>query len=245
MMYDISVDMGEGKDWWHVHGLTTHDKVYELNRQMCDLGKTTNDPMKPLSEETSQETIKTLEDYRKSLEAELKACEIMSLICEDIEKSIKSDDMEKKTKKMTKAEAFEYLKDTKVKCYERSNALYCELVEKISTECGCIYDGFMSPPDVSVFAIRIDDAGYIGHLCTVNADKYNELKCREISAEDILSIEIVEEQSEDNIAEKNAFLQARDIMRWLREKQSPHTLMIIDGNHVELFDGVKSEVWEE
>lgn len=35
--YDISVDVGDGKDWWYVHGLTTHDKVYELNNQMCDL----------------------------------------------------------------------------------------------------------------------------------------------------------------------------------------------------------------
>lgn len=104
--------------------------------------------------------------------------------------------MEKKTKKMAKAEAFEWLKGTKVKCYERSNALYCELVAKITTECGCIYNGFMSPPHVSVFAIHIDDAGYIRHLCTVDADKYNELKCREISADDILSIEIVEEKNE-------------------------------------------------
>jgi len=103
---------------------------------------------------------------------------------------------EKKTKKMTKAEAFEWLKGTKVKCYERSNALYCELVEKITTECGCVYNGFMSPPDVSVFAIHIDAAGYIRHLCTVDADKYNELKCEEISADDILSIEIVEEKEE-------------------------------------------------
>lgn len=102
--------------------------------------------------------------------------------------------MEKKTKKMTNAEAFEYLKGKKVKCYERSNALYCDLVKKITTECGCIYKGFMSPPDVSVFAIHIDDAGYIRHLCTVDADKYNELKREEITTDNILSIEIVDEK---------------------------------------------------
>lgn len=34
-------------------------------------------------------------------------------------------------------------------------------------------------------------------------------------------------------------------MKWLREKRSPHTLMIIDSNHVELLDGVKAEVWKE
>lgn len=59
--YDISVDIGEGKDWWHVHGPTTHDKVYGLNKQMCDLGKTMRDPMKPISEEAIQEIAKVLE----------------------------------------------------------------------------------------------------------------------------------------------------------------------------------------
>lgn len=56
--YDISVDIGDGKDWWYVHGRTTHDKVYELNKQMCDLGKTMNDPFEPLSEEAIQEITK-------------------------------------------------------------------------------------------------------------------------------------------------------------------------------------------
>lgn len=133
----------------------TYHKVYGVNEQLCDLGK----------------TILTKND-------------------KDME--------EKKTKKMTKAEAFEYLKGKKVKCYERSNALYCELVEKITTKCGGVYSGFMSPPDVSVFAIHIDGAGYIRHLCTVDADKYNELKYEEISADDILSIEIVEKCAKDD-----------------------------------------------
>ena len=35
----------------------THDKVYELNKQMCDLGIPLRNPIKPLSEETAQELI--------------------------------------------------------------------------------------------------------------------------------------------------------------------------------------------
>lgn len=42
----------------------THDMFYELNKQMCDLGKTMNDPMKPLSEEAIQEIAKVLEITR-------------------------------------------------------------------------------------------------------------------------------------------------------------------------------------
>ena len=147
----------------------THDKVYELNKQMCDIDK------------------------------HLSEAGYFGMICEgQVEARKKLKDMkEEKTKKMTKAEAFEYLEGTKVKCYERSNALYCELVEKITTECGCVYNGFMSPPDVSVFAIHIDAAGYIRHLCTVDADKYNELKCEELSADDILSIEIIEDKKNE------------------------------------------------
>ena len=175
-MVIVGIDIGEGKDWWYVHGLATHEKVYGLNKQMCDIGKTMNDTIKPLSEEAIQEIAKALEITRNP---------------KDIMK-------EKKTKKMTKAEAFEYLKSKKVKCYGRDNALYWVLVEKITTECGCVYSGFMSPPDVSVFAIHIDDAGYIRHLCTVDADKYNELKYEEITADDILSIEIVEECAKDD-----------------------------------------------
>jgi hypothetical protein len=33
----------DGYGVWH-HLDDTHDKVYELNKQMCDIGKTMNDP---------------------------------------------------------------------------------------------------------------------------------------------------------------------------------------------------------
>jgi len=149
---------------------------------------------------------------------------------------------EKKTKKMTRAEAFEWLKCKKVYCYDGTNTLYYKLVKKLLA-CGCDYRGFMCPHNYSVSALAIDREGRVGHVPTEVFERYVNLPFEAISADDILSIEIVD--GEDNIAEKKAFRQARDIMKWLREEQSPHTLMIIDGYHVELLDGVKAEVWKE
>lgn len=46
----------DGYGVWHYSDYT-HEKVYELNRQMCDLDIPLRDPIKPLSEETAQELI--------------------------------------------------------------------------------------------------------------------------------------------------------------------------------------------
>lgn len=103
---------------------------------------------------------------------------------------------EKKTKKMTKAEAFEYLKGKKVNCYDGTNNLYCKLVKKM-LDCGCEYGGFMCPPSYSISALAVDRKGRIGHVPTEVFDRYINLPFDEISADDILSIEIVEEESFD------------------------------------------------
>lgn len=103
---------------------------------------------------------------------------------------------EKKTKKMTKAEAFEYLKGTKVNCYDGTNNLYCKLVKKMM-DCGCEYGGFMCPPTYSISALAVDRKGRIGHVPTEVFDRYINLPFDEISADDILSIEIVEDTKPD------------------------------------------------
>ena len=103
---------------------------------------------------------------------------------------------EKKTKKMTRAEAFEYLKWKKVNCYDGTNNLYCKLVKKM-LDCGCTYGGFMFPPTYSISALAVDRKGGIGHVPTEVFDRYINLPFDEISADDILSIEIVEEKKED------------------------------------------------
>lgn len=199
----------------------THYKVYGVNRQMCDLGKTLSNSLGTLSEET-----KALELTKKG--------NIME---------------EKKTKKMTKAEAFEYLKGKKIKCicavaHEDAQA---NKVEKFLKDVGCKYHfaNHISWCDWywPLYGFIVDKKGEIYVAFENQKDFFEQDFSELISADDILSIEIVD--GEDNIAEKNAFQQARDIMKWLREEQSPHTLMIIDGYHVELLDGVKAEVWKE
>lgn len=124
-------------------------------------------------------------------------CRNIDKVVEEMSKlPIKENDMEeKKTKKMTKAEAFEYLKGKKVYCYDGANNLYCKLVKKM-WDCGCTYKGFMCPPNYSVSALAIDRNGVIGHVPTEVFERYINLPMEEISADDILSIEIVEEENE-------------------------------------------------
>lgn len=104
--------------------------------------------------------------------------------------------MEKKTRTMTKAEAFEWLKGKKVNCYDGTNNLYCKLVKKM-WDCGCEYKGFMCPPTYSVSALAVDRKGRIGHVPTEVFERYINLPFEAISADDILSIEIVDEKKEE------------------------------------------------
>lgn len=112
---------------------------------------------------------------------------------------------EKKTKKMTKADAFDYLKGKKVNCYDGTNNLYCKLVKKM-LDCGCDYGGFMCPPTYSISALAVDRKGRIGHVPTEVFDRYINLPFDEISAYDILSIEIVEDTKPD--CERNEHVKA-------------------------------------
>ena len=166
----VGVDIGEGNDWWYVHGLTTHGKVYELNKQMCDLGKTMNDPMKPLSEEAIQEIAKALEITRKP-------------------KNIME---EKKTKKMTKAEAFEWLKGKKVNTKGKGKEVQMKLFE-----CGFSWvNGQCRYYDFSDYLLFETD-GKLWHCGEVGDSYWRLHHFEEISVEDILSIEIVEEKKGD------------------------------------------------
>lgn len=175
--------------------------------------KTFCDPIYPCSEETGQRVLRFYEQLAKERNME-----------------------EKKTKKMTKAEAFEWLKGKKVLCYSSK----MEMVQGFVKSLGFHWSDYSEEP-MLVSILFLGEDGKLTY--SVSLKRFEEHESPEISADDILSIEIVE--GEDNIAEKNAFQQARDIMKWLREEQSPHTLMIIDGYHVELLDGVKAEVWKE
>lgn len=149
----------------------THDIVYGLNRQMCDLGKTMNDPMKPLSEEAVQEIAKALEITRNP----------KGIIME-----------EKKTKKMTKAEAFEYLKGKKVYVAGKSGE-----IQEVLFKAGFSWDKSSASQKIESTDAPFLYMGNEGSLMYGTSMEFfirdtNE----EISADDILSIEIVEEKSE-------------------------------------------------
>ena len=98
---------------------------------------------------------------------------------------------EKKTKKMTKAEAFEWLKCKKVRvsCRGISESVQSKLftcgVQWIGGGTGfCDYDDYYA----------INSHGLLGHC---DGPYWERLFYEEISADDILSIEIVEEDNED------------------------------------------------
>lgn len=165
---DILPCYRDGYGVWH-YSDDTHDKVYELNKQMCDIGKTMHDPFEPLSEEAIQDITKALEITRKP----------KGIIME-----------EKMTKKMTKAEAFEYLKGRRVVCDGLNN----EDVQRKLFEVGIRWRG--GKADVTAAApflfINPDGITHCGSLAWFNLHEYEE-----ISADDILSIEIVEEKNGD------------------------------------------------
>ena len=145
----------------------THAKVYGVNKQMCDIGKTMNDPMKPLSEEAIQEIAKALEITRKP----------------------KGIIMEKKTKKMTKAEAFEYLKGKKVLCYSSKMGVVQGFVKSL----GFHWSDYSEEP-MLVSILFLGEDGRLTY--SVSLKRFEEHESPEISADDILSIEIVEEKKE-------------------------------------------------
>ena len=173
----------------------THDKVYELNRQMCDLDIPLRDPIKPLSEETAQELIGRWEEIGKEWASKKK--KIVESIFGNITNEKSNIMEEKKTKKMTKAEAFEYLKGKKVKCYKVGEHYGEELLKKL-TECGCTSNIFLPKGILSIWAIFISDVCDLSILDTAHADQYGNYDLCEISADDILSIEIVEECAKDD-----------------------------------------------
>ena len=184
----------------------THDKVYELNRQMCDIGKAMNDPMKPLSEEAIQEIAKALEITRKTKD-------IME---------------EKKTKKMTKAEAFEWLKHKKVAVVGDGYTLQNKLFEIGYKWC----DGTIKAIPMVDFLL-IDDETF---QFTESLSHFRNCGYTEISAYDILSIEIVDEKkcSEEDALDLISTVGAR-LSEVLRRMEG-HKHVVITEDDVILYD---------
>lgn len=169
----------------------THDKVYELNKQMCDIGKTLSNPIGTLSEEAIQEMEKALEITRKP----------------------KGIIMEKKMNPMTKAEAFEYFKGKRVAC----DNFNCVAIQHKFFDVGIKWrGGSTKATDERGSFIFVDLNGYLTH-CN-SRTWFDTHEYEEISADDILSIEIVDEKkyelefNYDNVVEL-----AKPLMAYLND----------------------------
>ena len=176
----------DGHGVWH-HSDDTHDKVYELNRQMCDLGIPLRNPIKPLSEGTTQELIGKWEKIGKEWASKKK--EIVESIFGNITNEKSNIMEEKKTKKMTKAEAFEWFKKKRVVC----NNFNSVAIQRKFFEVGIKWRGgsTKATEDRGVF-LFVDLNGCITH-CNSGV-WFDTHEYEEISADDILSIEIVDEK---------------------------------------------------
>lgn len=162
------------------------------------------------------------------IEKDLSEAGYFRKICEgQIKARKKLRDMEKK--KMTKAEAFEHLKGTKVFCKDYDKM---EAVQDFLRSLG-FYWGDASKEMVLTHTIFLHKDGRLSFALSLQY--FREHESPELSADDILSIEIVEEKK--ILSVDCALEHAKWIMKYLREECSPHTKMIIEGDHAELVEG--------
>ena len=127
------------------------------------------------------------------IEKDLSEAGYFRKICEgQIEARKKLIDMEKK--KMTKAEAFEYLKGKKVSVANR------EINDKVQSKLfACGVEWKHHGTDVCYYGdyLVISPRGFLCHCDGMGEDYWNRLFYEKISADDILSIEIVDEDNKD------------------------------------------------
>ena len=138
--------------------------------------------------------------------------------------------MEKKTRTMTKAEAFEWLKCKKVSVSTRETS---RKVQSKLFDCGVIWKhGGTDFCDYGNYYV-INPHGLLTH-CDGMGSYWECLINEEISADDILSIEIVEEnRSEDELVE---IVELGEKIRCLLPKLSGHRHVVITETDVFLYD---------
>lgn len=174
--------------------------AFEVNKQMCDLERGLSndflDMQVRIADKLAKDVIEGVRtpDWAKNMLAgipeQLSRAEYE--ILDEILKEKNRFMEEKKTKKMTKAEAFEYLKGKKVKCYLGNNYVGKLLLTKI-IECGfkseiTVPEG-NEPFSWAFFMLR---AGDTMMLDLAFADTYRTYEWDEINAEELLSIKIVD-----------------------------------------------------
>lgn len=140
--------------------------------------------------------------------------------------------MEKKTKKMTKAEAFEWLKGKKIKCicavaYEDAQA---NKVEKFLKDVGCKYH-FVNHISWRewywpLYGFIVDSKGEIYVAFEDQMDFFKQNFNEPISVDDILSIEIVEEKYELEFNYDKVVELAKPLMHYLNEVGCPDGIRV-------------------
>lgn len=135
---------------------------------------------------------------------------------------------EKKTKKMTKAEAFEYLKEKKIDATINEREVQLKLFSL-----GVVWCTLDSEPTLGVDYLLIDKECHMTH-CGNDWDYYKTHRYEAISADDILSIEIVDEnRSDDELVE---IVELGKKIQCLLSKLSGHKHVVITEDDVILYD---------
>ena len=189
-----------------------HDKVYELNKQMCDMRVRIADKLA----KDVVEGVRT-PDWAKNMLAgipeQLSRAEYE--ILDEILKEKNRFMEEKKTKKMTKAEAFEWLKCKKVDTIGLG-----EEVQKRLFDCGVKWaNGKCEYYDFSDYLL-IENNGDLYHCGNCGESYFRMHHFEEIYAHDILSMEIIDENKseEEKALDKISRLGAQIVDILLRMK---------------------------
>ena len=153
-----------------------------------------SDPLDPPREETIQMACDVLEHHLKTMRELNRKSKLPIEVTEEHIKIINRFMEEKKTKKMTKAEAFEWLKGKKVRVSDE------EMNDRVQSKlfaCGVQWKGGSTNVCYYSDYLVINPEGFLCHCDGLGEDYWNSLFHEEISADDILSIEIVEEKKND------------------------------------------------
>ena len=168
-------------------------------------------------------------EMTRTLEESRKACKEWDEVANKLRNKLEQME-EKKTKKMTRAEAFEWLSNKKIDASINEREVQLKLFSL-----GVVWCTLDSKPTLGVSYLLIDKECHMTH-CGGDWDYYKTHRYEEISADDILSIEIIDENKteEEKALDKISYLGAQ-IVDILWHMKGHHHVAITE-NDVILYD---------
>ena len=133
-------------------------------------------------------------EMTRTLEESRNACKEWDEMANKLREKL--EQMEKKKNKMTKAEAFEWLKNKKIRCIDGSGNHFL-IIMSILENVGFRWCGTNQHEDYQVFCLFTSNNGRVTYLDIANAHEFNDELEEEVLMEDILSLEIEEECAKD------------------------------------------------